>query len=237
MPHLLPRHWALAFLLLLGACQRATYSFQTAHPSLLAGPPPLAATTPLSSMPPAAEFLPSQAARHRLRSRRLLYPRATMPAKATATRARAPQKLLRVLATGRAASRAATQQPLPTDEPVRYRSCGIALLAALLPLLFGIPLGLHYFYLGYVGRSLLNLAVLAAAFSLIVVGFGAVFFAASNSATALFGIGSVLYSALFILQIIDVVRIAIGNLKPKNGEYNRRFFQVRSATEPAMPSR
>ena len=230
----------LALLLLLGACQRATYSFRA--PATPPGAPLFASAAPIAAAAlPAAEALPATIA-GRARPRHPRRPRATAPAKAPAAALTRPN-LLQTLAAARTASRtSAHQQPLPAGEPVRYRSRGIALLLLVLPLLVGLPLGLHYFYLGYTGRGILTLALGIVAAVLITLGvvgaFGAFFFDVSSSALTLFIIGIILLGVLSLLQLIDIVRIAIGDLKPKNGEYNPRFFQTRpAAAKPAAPGR
>lgn len=136
----------LALLLLLGACQRATYSFRA--PATPPGAPLFASAAPIAAaVLPAAEALPATIA-SRAHPRHPRRPRATAPAKTPATALTRPN-LLQTLAAARAASRtSAHQQPLPAGESVRYRSRGIALLLVL-PLLVGLPLGLHYFYRTY----------------------------------------------------------------------------------------
>lgn len=226
----------LVLFLLLGACQRTSYSFQSLGASAtLASPLTAPASDTLVAEPQLAVALPMGTQRLR-RPHRLHHPRAA--ATALGGTALARPRLWQVLATAHAAKAAVRQQPLPADEPVRHRSRGIALLLAALPFLFGLPLGLHYFYLGYIGRGILSLIVAAVATVLIILGAVGAFltlFTASSGALTLVTIGAVLLSILFLIQLIDAVRIALGDLRPKNGEYYPRFFQTRPAATPAPP--
>ncbi|NML66232.1 hypothetical protein HHL22_13550 [Hymenobacter sp. RP-2-7] len=188
------------------------------------------------TLPAATLLRPSTAAHlHQLPTGRR--PRA---AAGLATATRAPRKLLRVLAAGGATSAPARQQPLPAGEPVRNRSRGIALLLAVVPLLFGLPLGLYHFYLGYTGRGLGSLGLGLLAFVLVTIGFvgsfGLLFGGTSGGLFTLFVIGAVIFYALIIQQLVDAVRIILGDLKPQNGEYYPRFFQTRPAADAAPPS-
>ncbi|MBO2032167.1 TM2 domain-containing protein [Siccationidurans ginsengisoli] len=76
---------------------------------------------------------------------------------------------------------------------------GKSQLTALLLNIFLGALGVHRFYLGYVGRGILYIALFLTSF-LILPGI-----------------------ALFVLEIIDLIRIITGKLKPKNGEYGKTF--------------
>ena len=124
---------------------------------------------------------------------------------------------------------------------MRHRSRGIALLLVVLPLLVGLPLGLHYFYLGYTGRGVLTLGLLALAFVLGAIGLigvlNGLFVGVGGGALVALILSLVIVTGLLLQQLIDIVRIAINDLKPKNGEYNPRFFQTHPAAEPAPPSR
>ncbi|WP_217275256.1 TM2 domain-containing protein [Hymenobacter sp. BRD128] len=126
----------------------------------------------------------------------------------------------------RAASRlAARQEPAPKASPAHWRTKGIAVLLALF--LGGI--GAHLFYLGYYGRGTAYLVATLVALGLIVV-------AIVGSIATLYGGGAgfvgitiaavIINSAVSILGLVDIIRIIIGNLKPKNGEYFPGFFQT-----------
>jgi|GEM_PF-5163030 len=42
---------------------------------------------------------------------------------------------------------------------------------------------------------------------------------------------------LSVVQLVDGLRIATGDLQPKNGEYYPRFFQTRPSAELLAPGR
>lgn len=112
----------------------------------------------------------------------------------------------------------------PVLEPVRYRSRGIALLLAVLSLIY-LPLSLHNFYLGYYGRGALAIATVLLGTYLVVFAFlGSLF-----SGVALVGLGLLglaILAGWFVWQIVDLVRIITKDLKPKNGKYYPQFFQT-----------
>jgi len=130
------------------------------------------------------------------------------------------------------AAKAARQDgPIP---PERYRSRGIALLLALVPFFYGI-LGLHRFYLGYAGHGIAYLlGGLLAAFLVLLGAIGLIF--SSTSFTAVFVVGIIIAVVLYGLQISDIIHIITGSLKPKNGEYNPRFFQTKPSAKAPDPT-
>jgi TM2 domain-containing membrane protein YozV len=74
---------------------------------------------------------------------------------------------------------------------------GKSQLVALLLNIFLGGLGIHRFYLGYVGMGILYIALLLTSFLIVPA------------------------IALFVLLVIDLIRIITGSLKPKNGEYGK----------------
>lgn len=74
---------------------------------------------------------------------------------------------------------------------------GKSQLVALLLNIFLGGLGIHRFYLGYVGMGILYIALLLTSFLIVPA------------------------IALTVLLIIDLIRIITGSLKPKNGEYGK----------------
>ena len=206
----------------LASCQRASYSFQAPAPPAYYAP----AVAP-NTVAQLLVYNPLPVVGH---PRRRLFGR---PSRRPAAH-RVPASHLATLLAGRGVARAMAARPaqVPTlgAEPVRQRSRGIALLLALVPLLLGLPLGLHNFYLGYHGRGILTVLFTAAALVLLSV---AAFFAllllfgqGSGVVLALFILAALLYYGIYIWQIIDVVRIITGDLKPKDGVYYQRFFQT-----------
>ncbi len=108
----------------------------------------------------------------------------------------------------------------PRPEPVRHRSRGIALVLALV---LGF-VGAHRFYLGYYGSGLLYVAgVLTFALVLSLVGL-ALFGGGIAGALGYLTVLAFIELGLFIWNLVDIVRIVTNDLRPKNGEYNRRFF-------------
>lgn len=79
---------------------------------------------------------------------------------------------------------------------------GKSQLVALLLCIFLGVLGIHRFYLGYTGLGIMYLLFFLLGIPL-----------------ALVLIGYPILLALFIIVIVDLIRIIIGNLKPKGGEY------------------
>jgi TM2 domain-containing membrane protein YozV len=229
------RCWGLLLALLtLGACQRTSYSFQAPTntwpapavviadsnpaPSLVApGPSGLALEQVASRLRPtsvAARHLPKPQARLRL------LPRLAPPAVALRP---APRQA------------AGGQEPTPGVSPTRWRTKGIALLLAFF--LGGV--GAHLFYLGYYGRAIAYLIAAAVGLVVLTIAFVlaiAAILGGGGGFVALATIGAIISGAVSLLAMVDAVRIATGDLKPKNGEYYPRFFQTRD-TPPPQPTR
>ncbi|MDO7885398.1 TM2 domain-containing protein [Hymenobacter cheonanensis] len=222
-------HWLfLLTLVALGACQRASYSFQASS----AGWPPLpTATAPDAGVAPARlrdTPLPLAAWQ---RTRPL---RQNKKAAAVRKQAKSLTKLQQWLPTllkqpavaYAKAQDVSKQQPGPADTTPHRRTKGIALLLAL----FVGGIGGHLFYLGYYGRGTAYLAATAAGFLLLVVaviGSIATLYGGGAGFMGLAIAGVILSSVVSLLSLIDMVRIITGDLKPRNGEYFPRFFQTR----------
>jgi hypothetical protein len=128
-------------------------------------------------------------------------------------------------AAGVAAPAAQQQEPGPVAQPVRYRSKGLAILLAILSVSY-LPLSLHNFYLGYYGRGAIAIALVMVATYLVVLAFAIGLF----SGAGLVGLGVAglaLLGVWFVWQLSDLVRIITNDLKPKNGQYNARLFQLK----------
>jgi TM2 domain-containing membrane protein YozV len=224
------RCWVLLLAMLaLGSCQRSVYSFQPAGSTRLLATTmvPDSATAVALAVPSLSAPLPLQAAsrprsRHTTAWARLL----TKPLTSL-------QKVPQVLQLAQPTSTAhrvashdgSRQEPLPGASPTRWRTKGIALLLAF----FLGGLGAHLFYLGYHGRAMAYLAATLVGFVFLVLavimavasvyGGGAGYVAVATISTIITGV-------VGLLTLVDLVRIAIGNLKPKNGEYFPRLFQT-----------
>jgi hypothetical protein len=94
------------------------------------------------------------------------------------------------------------------------------------------------FYLGYYGRAVayvigtaVGLVFLTIAFVLAI----AAILGGGGGFVALATIGAIIGGVVSVLALVDAIRIATGDLKPKNGEYYPRFFQTRD--KPQQPTR
>jgi hypothetical protein len=89
--------------------------------------------------------------------------------------------------------------------------------------------------LGYYGRGAVAIALAITGTSLVVLAFlGSIF-----SGFALVGWGAVGLAILggwFLWQLSDLVRIITNDLKPKNGNYNARPFQLKSDADSTLPA-
>ncbi|MCC3152833.1 TM2 domain-containing protein [Hymenobacter sp. BT770] len=137
------------------------------------------------------------------------------PARTPALRQKAQQHVVQgFLITSR------LQEPAP---PVRNRSKGVALVMAL----FGGLSGLHRFYLGYTGQGYASIVL-----ALLVVPFVAFVGGIAGSATA----GILMLSGIGAWLLVDIIRILMGKLKPRNGNYYPRLFQIRPKPENTPPN-
>lgn len=191
----------------LSSCSRSSYSFNTNAPAYLgseqvhvAKAPTAteeAATATAAATPEAAQPVVEAAPAHQ--AARALAHHAVAPSAAkaeaaasatTSAEASQPTKF----------NRKAFKQELKRQlaaAPKSTNAEGKSQLVALLLNIFLGALGIHRFYLGYVGMGILYIALFLTSF-LIVPGI-----------------------ALFVLLIIDLIRIITGSLKPKNGEYGK----------------
>lgn len=221
------RYWLLLLILLtLGACQRASYSFQasgsarqllpttsvldsTAFPALAVPGSSLPAYRPLASQ---RRHQRTNALARRLPKLLTKLEQRLILAKLSATGPRVTSQHL------------ARREPLPAASPARIRSKGIALLLAFF---FG-GIGAHLFYLGYYGRGAAYLIATAVGLALFIAAVIAAIVTLGSGAgfVALATIGAVISGVVSLLAFVDAIRIAIGDLKPKNGEYFPRFFQT-----------
>lgn len=212
----------------LGACQRASYHFQpvvsTAPQALAPERSAESAVVTITAAPPAAAPAESHWRRPHALHR---------SARPRLGRVLAPRLFARPVAAAHIAAPAAQRQE-PGAQPVRYRSRGIAILLAAL-LLLGIPLSLHNFYLGYYGRGAIALALVMVGTALVVLAFLESIFA-GFALVGLAAIGLAMLGGWFLWQLSDLVRIIANDLKPKNGAYNARLFQLKpdvgGATSP-----
>ena len=215
--------WLLLLASCLGACQRASYTFQrsAATPYQVLPPAPMVesgATATIMSSRPQPSSLPSRGRRFaRLGGRRA----ARYPVVSRAKTSLLPRRKL-VGAAGHVASQVRRQQePAPGAAPLRHRSRGIALLLAILSITY-VPLSLHNFYLGYYGRGALAIALLVVGIYLVTIGFIGFLFGGAPAAIGY--VGLLLLAGWLGWQIVDLIAIITGQLRPKDGEYNARFL-------------
>jgi hypothetical protein len=206
----------------LGGCQRATYSFNAVASARLLSELALAADTSSKLAPArsaqslAVARVPKQPAAYQVTSRRAA-------AQAHRRRLRPLRRLPRVVSVQPRASRQPLHSLAPACvEPGRHRSRTIAILLAILSITY-VPLSLYNFYLGYYGRGLAAIGLEALGLYLLVVGSaGFVFGAGGLSALGL--IGAILLAGWFVWQLVDVINIIRGDLKPNGGDYGRKVF-------------
>jgi TM2 domain-containing membrane protein YozV len=190
----------------LSSCSRSTYSFNTNAPAYLgseqvrvakpaateeAETVTAAATTEATA--PAAVTAPAHQAA------RALAQHASAPAAAkteVAASATAPAEASQSAKFNRKAFKKELKRQLAAA-PKSTTAEGKSQLVALLLNIFLGGLGIHRFYLGYVGMGILYIALLLTSFLIVPA------------------------IALFVLLIIDLIRIITGSLKPKNGEYGK----------------
>lgn len=188
----------------LSSCSRSSYSFNTNAPAYLGSEQvrvakPAAteeaetATATTEAALPVAEVAPAHQAARAL-AHHAAAPLAAKAEVAAATAAPAeagqPAKF----------NRKAFKQELKRQLAAAPKSTtaeGKSQLVALLLNIFLGGLGIHRFYLGYVGMGILYIALLLTSFLIVPA------------------------IALFVLLIIDLIRIITGSLKPKNGEYGK----------------
>jgi TM2 domain-containing membrane protein YozV len=92
-------------------------------------------------------------------------------------------------------------------------------------------IGAHLFYLGYYGRAIAYLAATAVGllfFALAFVMAIASIYGGGAGFVAMATISAVITGVVGALALVDMVRIAIGDLKPKAGEYFPGLFQTHS---------
>jgi TM2 domain-containing membrane protein YozV len=186
----------------LSSCSRASYSFNTKAPAYLGAEQVRVATaaaaeeaeTVTASAPEAALPVVTAAPAHE--AARALAHHVATPAAAKAEVA-APEKAEKVKFDRKAFKKEVKRQLAAA--PKSTTAEGKSQLTALLLNIFLGALGIHRFYLGYVGRGILYIALFLTSFLILPA------------------------IALFVLEIIDLIRIITGQLKPKNGEYGKTF--------------
>jgi TM2 domain-containing membrane protein YozV len=190
----------------LSSCSRSNYSFNTNAPSYLGSEQVRVAksaaaeeteTTTAAATSEAA--LPVVEATPAHQAARALAHRATAPAAAkaeVATSTAAPAEAGQPAKFNRKAFKQELKRQLAAA-PKSTTAEGKSQLVALLLNIFLGGLGIHRFYLGYVGMGILYIALLLTSFLIVPA------------------------IALFVLLVIDLIRIITGSLKPKNGEYGK----------------
>jgi hypothetical protein len=220
--------WGVALLLIMGldSCQRASYSFQPIEGNSGIIPDPIveSALIPSQLAVVSAEPEPQRIANCKVRTSVTVSKSFRTLGRNNIAQFRLADKLKQ--APKSIASRpafkahAAQHLQLPTTE--RYRSRSVAML---LGLLLGL-LGAHQFYLGradkgflYLGFAVLSFFLYSAAVSITTI--------AGITPIASFIFATTIATVLVTQTVFDIIRIAKGQLKPQNGEYYPRFFQIR----------
>jgi TM2 domain-containing membrane protein YozV len=190
----------------LSSCSRANYAFNTTAPAYAGSEQvqPSGATSGLASeasvtaslqepTPQRVEVAPARQAAASLAQRAVAAPTQALPASATqATSLAAPQGKLDH--TTRKVLRQELKRQL-ASAPKEQVASGKSQLVALLLVIFLGGLGIHRFYLGYIGRGILYIGLAVTSFLIVPA------------------------IALLALLIIDLIKIITGSLKPKGGEY------------------
>jgi TM2 domain-containing membrane protein YozV len=188
----------------LSSCSRSSYSFNTKAPAYLGSEQvrvatPAAAEEAETATAAVAPEVPVVAAAPAHQAARALAHHATAPVAAkaeVATTAAAPAEAGQTAKFNRKAFKQELKRQLAAA-PKSTNAEGKSQLVALLLNIFLGGLGIHRFYLGYVGMGILYIALLITSFLIIPA------------------------IALAVLLIIDLIRIITGSLKPKNGEYGK----------------
>jgi hypothetical protein len=215
--------WLLVLASCLGACQRASYTFQRSAATAYQVLPPTPVveseeTATITSSRQRSIALPSKKRWFgRLGARRAAAQRVVLRVKMPLV----PRRKLAGVARRVPNQVRRQQEPAPGAAPVRHRSRGIALLLVILSLTY-LPLSLHNFYLGYYGRGALAIALLVVGICLVTIGFIGFLFGGAPSALGY--IGFLMLVGWLGWQIVDLINIITGKLQPKNGEYNARFL-------------
>jgi len=213
------RRYLLPVLLLgnLGACQRAGYQFQVVENAAcpIIAPASAAESAVVTiALPPATLYTTS--AGRPAKAHRPWHPTAR-PRRLS--RAMPAPLSRRAVATASVAARVPRPRQEPALGPVHYRSHAIAIILAALAITY-LPLSLHNFYLGYYGRGVLAIMLLALGLYLTLLGALGLFFGGGALAVSYVGVG--VLAGWFCWQLSDLIRIISRNLKPKDGEYKSR---------------
>jgi TM2 domain-containing membrane protein YozV len=186
----------------LSSCSRANYAFNTTAPayggSEQVQPSGLASEASVTASlqeptPQRVEVSPARQAAASLAHRAVAAPTQALPASATqSTSLAAPQGKLDH--TTRKVLRQELKRQI-ASAPKEQVASGKSQLVALLLVIFLGGLGIHRFYLGYIGRGILYIGLAVTSFLIVPA------------------------IALLALLIIDLIKIITGSLKPKGGEY------------------
>jgi TM2 domain-containing membrane protein YozV len=190
----------------LSSCSRSSYSFNTNAPAYLgseqvrvAKPVAVEEAETATAAASSEAALPIVEAAPAHQAARALAHHATAPTAAKAevvAAAAAPTEASQPAKFNRKAFKHELKRQLAAA-PKSTTADGKSQLVALLLNIFLGGLGIHRFYLGYVGMGILYIALLITSFLIVPA------------------------IALAVLLIIDLIRIITGSLKPKNGEYGK----------------
>lgn len=188
----------------LSSCSRSSYSFNAKAPAYLGSEQvrvaqPVAAEEAETATASTEAALPVLEAAPVHQAARALAHHATAPQATKAevvTSAAAPTEASQPTKFNRKAFKQELKRQVAAA-PKSTTADGKSQLVALLLNIFLGGLGIHRFYLGYVGMGILYIALLITSFLIIPA------------------------IALTVLLVIDLIRIITGSLKPKNGEYGK----------------
>lgn len=182
----------------LSSCSRSNYAFNNSAPAYLgseqvhvpvaAAPAP--STAPTAASPAALQVAEAEPVRHTARhSAHRAHAHAAAKAEFKAPVVAGTEQAVKIDHKAAKAIKKELKRQLAAAPQSTTAEGKSQIVAAVLNFFLGF-LGIHRFYLGYVGMGILELLTLG--------GFG-------------------------ILSLIDFIRILIGNLKPKNGEYAKKI--------------
>jgi TM2 domain-containing membrane protein YozV len=230
-------YWLLLALVIvgIGACQRTSYSFQTSGSTLQ--PLLRSAASSISNPGKSEADLQLFASSHQASHLGFLHKVAVVQRLFTPViklQKQSPMASEKASAVAKVENQLATKHhPATETGPGRHRTKGIALLLAF----FLGGFGAHLFYLGYYGRATAYLTATLAGLVLlsiaVVMGVAAIFGGGAGFVGWALA-GTIVSGVVGVLALVDTIRIAIGDLKPKDGEYYARFFQTHDTSpQPA----
>lgn len=191
----------------LSSCSKANYALNATNPTAesvsvaeVASDAAAAGTATVTAAMPAETVVPAREAGAALAHRAVPTQVQALPkaaSTATVAEAEAPTKIVLTKAE-RKALRQELKHHLATA-PKEVAADGKSQYTALFLCIFLGGIGVHQFYLGYTGRGFLRIALAITAFLILP------------------------FIANLILYVLDIIKISKGTLKPRNGDYAKKF--------------